>query len=441
MGDMAATDAPSEFQPGLFTPSFGTSPNILVGRDDTLADLKRGIMSGPGGHGFISTLIGPRGCGKTVLLNEIEDHAASLGWPVISVDAVTEGLDERIHQQIEAARAHTPLIDESVPAAETRQRTASAGINVWPARFAIEVSKRLHENRGTRHLLTALGSHAASRGVAVLITVDEMQAMQRDSLRRLAADLQHVTNREKIPVAFVGGALTDLHYMISEDRDLSFFGRCFRPEIPSIDARDAAAFFERTTSEGGGRIDREAVAMLVENCNGLPYKMQLLGHHAWRAADAPWATIEREHALAAVQAAERRMIDEVAHPLWGTMGSNERAYVTALARHGSELPFSDVCDIFEYAEWVDEATDRLARSGCIMHERNHGIVRLGPLLDAESLREIAPSRFNSPEAPDTARGADASTGRNRDICGKPMKRVPGSCVMPPNHAGRCRSKM
>ena len=47
--------------------------------------------------------MGVRGSGKTVLLSEIEDRAAADGWVVLSLDAGTSGLLDRIVQMIRNA--------------------------------------------------------------------------------------------------------------------------------------------------------------------------------------------------------------------------------------------------------------------------------------------------------------------------------------------------
>lgn len=110
----SALDDPSPRN--LFTPRFGHSPHQIVGRDRLMGRLSEAMRSGSG-HKHRSTLIlGSRGSGKTVALNEVEDRAASLGYAVISVDAGTPGIEERI-----VDRAHIISAGET-PAASTTER-------------------------------------------------------------------------------------------------------------------------------------------------------------------------------------------------------------------------------------------------------------------------------------------------------------------------------
>lgn len=86
-----------------FSPHFGRSPHSLVGRDDLLADLGGGLATGPRDSRYTSVLMGVRGSGKTVLLSEIEERASADGWVVLSLDAGTPGLLDRIAQTIRSA--------------------------------------------------------------------------------------------------------------------------------------------------------------------------------------------------------------------------------------------------------------------------------------------------------------------------------------------------
>ncbi|WP_419837383.1 hypothetical protein [Candidatus Poriferisodalis sp.] len=55
--------------PNLFTPDFGQEPHVVVGRDALNGALRAGLGGGPRDNRFTSLLLGPRGSGKTVMLN------------------------------------------------------------------------------------------------------------------------------------------------------------------------------------------------------------------------------------------------------------------------------------------------------------------------------------------------------------------------------------
>jgi hypothetical protein len=86
-----------------FTPSFGSTPPLLVGRNDLIEQFAEGLDNGPGAPGRASLYTGGRGVGKTVMLNAAEDEARRRGWLVIS-EAATPGLLDRL------VRDHLPRL-------------------------------------------------------------------------------------------------------------------------------------------------------------------------------------------------------------------------------------------------------------------------------------------------------------------------------------------
>lgn len=81
-----------------FTPTVGKTPVVLAGRDEFLRDFDAAIQDGPGSHERISIITGPRGVGKTVLLNEFEAVAKSHAWHVIS-ETTTRSFNDRIRDR------------------------------------------------------------------------------------------------------------------------------------------------------------------------------------------------------------------------------------------------------------------------------------------------------------------------------------------------------
>ena len=70
-----------------FTPAFGVSPPLLVGRDDLIAEFASSLADDRGPSTRARIYTGSRGIGKTVMLNEVERVAREHGWLVISETA------------------------------------------------------------------------------------------------------------------------------------------------------------------------------------------------------------------------------------------------------------------------------------------------------------------------------------------------------------------
>ena len=232
-----------------FSPDFGQPPEALVGREQLLSDLRSGLTTGPRDARFTSLLLGPRGSGKTVVLTEMEDAAAASGWIVMSADAGTGGLLERILQSIAKARSsHDGAAD-----------TDSSGGSRWAGAIRLEpfawhqtVFERILPEWDLRQQLTALAEDAAGHGTAVLLTVDEMHCGDRHELRRLAGDLQHITKKAQLPLAFLGAGLSQMKHTLLADNRMTFLQRCARSDMPPLSAADAMRGLRQTVRSAGG---------------------------------------------------------------------------------------------------------------------------------------------------------------------------------------------
>ena len=440
-------------QQSLFTPGFGKRPHLVAGRAAELAEINGSVLAAPHSPNSSNLILGQRGFGKTVMLNEIEDTAAAEGWVVLRADASSPGLAHRI--MVEAAK--NPFVQDvmgttsaALDAAHTT-KTYSSSLRLWLARFTKETTET-KTSPSVRDTLEVLGHSAMEHNTGVLLTVDELHAGERDEMVRLAADLQMVTERGELPVAFVGAALPEVLYTMLKDRRLSFFRRSDQYEIAAVDDEDARFFFEQGIRDGGGAISPDALEVLVGSAAGYPYKMQLLGHWAWRHANAPVRTITSEDAAFADLQASSIVRKRVHAHIWQNLSQDERALVRAVSAHGEAAALWDVSDLLPHtSEAISDMLARVSAVGALAYGGGTH-VRLGPLMDAEFIREstAALSLIEQHRASGTAQGdntlhagaapAEPGRGSRHPRCNRPMKRVPGRCIRPDGHSGRCRSK-
>ena len=434
------------YQPSMFRPGFGMRPHTLAGRANEVESMRAGILSAPDDPRCISLILGKRGFGKTVVLSELEDVAASNGYLVLSEDATTSGLHERIIEKAHAATERgADWVSRHAPAAETT-KSVERGLNIWGITVRSETSV-VSPAWSLQRTLATLASAAAERGTGVLLTVDEMHAGDKNEIARLAADLQQVTARGEMPLAFVGAALPEILYTHLRDPRLSFFRRCEHFPIGRVPDVDARVFFYRGVRGGGGDIDNEALDSLVASADGYPYKMQLAGWWAWKIADAPLRTINASDAEQAARQASATVRERVHAHVWGSLSAAERALICAVAQHDEPVPLWEVSDALPgTAEAINEMLFRVTAVGGLGYMPGSKLVKLGDLMDAEFVRDItsATSAMDAwPDAqalPSALAAVSAETRSRRPRCNKPMKRVPGRCVLLGGHNGRCRSQ-
>lgn len=92
--------------PNPFKPTAGKRPPILIGRESVIEDFEEGLDNGAGAPGRLMLITGNRGCGKTVLLRELQRLASERGWAVVS-DSASLGLCDRL---ADALRSNKPVV-------------------------------------------------------------------------------------------------------------------------------------------------------------------------------------------------------------------------------------------------------------------------------------------------------------------------------------------
>ncbi len=419
------------FPANPFTPDFGQQPSRLVGRDALVASLKQGLGVGPRDPRFTSLLLGPRGSGKTVILNHLKNEARGSGWIVLSLDATTDGVHERVSERIDWARStHESLPDDD---SDVTSRTSSS-LKVPPFTWEREATRTLRGKWGLRRQLTTLAEHAAANDTAALLVIDEIHSGDISELRRLAADLQHIIKDELMPLAFLGAGLSEMKHTLLEDKRMTFFARCNRGDMPPLSSVNAHRFLKETVTEAGGAFDNAALDTLVASVGSLPYRMQLLGHTAWDAAGAPANPIDDSAAALAVTEADRLMHERVALPAWHSLAETEQAYLTALAGFGGEATPRQISQSLSLNPKTLTRAWRHLENAAYITTDSDGRVRTADVIPVDSVNRVA-----AEEAMHTY-DAPAAQQPSEPRCNAWMPRARAKCVLSLGHAGRHRSR-
>ena len=85
----------------MFAPSFDNRPAYLVGRDALVERFVEGLSAEPGSRDRAVVMLGQRGYGKTVLLWELADRAAAMGYVVAHPTIVSSGMLDRIVEKVQ----------------------------------------------------------------------------------------------------------------------------------------------------------------------------------------------------------------------------------------------------------------------------------------------------------------------------------------------------
>lgn len=319
-----------------FHPTFGSSPPLLAGRDSLIAAITEAIEDGPGSPARATLYTGPRGAGKTVLLNAVEARAKEMGWRVVS-ETATPGLVERIVTQ------HLPAILKTLdPHTVHRKLTGlqiplgplgSGGIN-WEAAEA-------HVARaGLRNQIEMVTDLLAEDGVGLFITVDEVHYRLIDELRELGATIQHGF-RENRQVMFAGAGLSSAVSDVVNDDILTFLRRADRHHLGVVSPMDVERAIKEPIEAAGRTIRDEALQVMVEGTGGYPFLIQLVGHRTWR-LHPDMAEVTVEDAIEGVTQARRRLGSLIYAPALAAASGIDKTFLLAMAQDDGPSKMADI---------------------------------------------------------------------------------------------------
>lgn len=287
-------------------------------------------------------LTGLRGVGKTVLLREFRDIAASHGWVCQHIE-IGEG-DNFVAQVAAAARG--ALLDLS-----PTRRLAQAASRVLGVLKSFQLSWDLPASgtltlkvdpvggsadsgilqRDLADLLRAVAEHAVERDKGVVVTIDELQNLPRDHLRPLVMALHEISQAD-LPLLVAGAGLPSILGLLGEARPYAerLFGFV---EINSLDGAAAARALAEPAAAEGVTWDDSALDEAVGRTAGYPYFLQEFGRQVWRAAEGP-DRITRSDVLEAAPVAMAELDAGFFRVRMDRTTDAQRAYLSAMATMG-----------------------------------------------------------------------------------------------------------
>lgn len=246
-----------------FRPTFGASPHLWAGRQQILTDFATGLAGGPGDPHRSLVIGGARGIGKTVLLTELEDIAISNGWVVLRATGREDTVDTLVNSTIPAK-----LNELDPPAKRTVTGVSIAGVGRIDSDVADRTEPVPTLGLRLRELLALLET-------GVMITVDEVQDADPESLSRLAVTYQDLI-RDEANVSLVMAGLTHGIGKLLDLPGTTFLRRARRYELGPLQDEDVARILTGTSGK-----PFDDVAPAVEIAQGYPYLVQLLGYLAY----------------------------------------------------------------------------------------------------------------------------------------------------------------
>jgi hypothetical protein len=336
-----------------FAPGAGSQPPELAGRGDIIADADTALQRVLRGRPAQSQmLLGLRGVGKTVLLNQIEQIAEGHGYLTSFIEApedrkLVDLLYPKIHQVLrklsltETARTATHSAMRAL-----RSFAGTFKITVGDFEVSVDPEKGVADSGNLEFDITELflkvgeAAKAAGRGWALLI--DEVQYLSPAELGALIVAL-HRINQKALPVLMFGAGLPAIAALSGDAK--SYAERLFIfPRVDALSDQDAADAIRQPIEEEGEAIDPAVLGQVIALTKGYPYFLQEWGYQLWNAA--PRSPIAASCIEGAEREALRRLDEGFFKVRIDRLTPKEKDYVIAMARLGAG-PYrsADVADV------------------------------------------------------------------------------------------------
>jgi hypothetical protein len=301
-----------------FKPTAGATPPVLIGREGLLDEFEYGLRQGSGAPGLLTIITGSRGIGKTVMLSAAEGIAREHGWAVISRTA-NPGFLARIGDDM------LRLAHELGDGPPSRKITAFSA-----AGFGLTTQlppERMADWRGTgEHLLRLLDT----KGTGLVITIDEIHAVDRTEISQLAADVQHFI-RDGLPIGLIFAGLPSAVSDLLNEGVATFLRRADRINLHEAAIAEVTASYTDLFTAGAITVPPELVAEAAEATEGYPFLIQLIGYYLWMEAGKTNWILDQSSVRRAIAAALRRNTLVVVESALSDISDKDREFLDAMA--------------------------------------------------------------------------------------------------------------
>ncbi|SFH25222.1 ATP-binding protein [Pseudomonas sp. NFACC45] len=284
-----------------FAPGAGSRPPELAGRDLILEAARIACGRAVNGRSARSImLLGLRGTGKTVLLNEIGKIAKEEGLFVSKVEAPErESLARLLYPEMRKVMRALSSVEVAKQIANRglkglRSFASIFKIDIGGIEIGVEPEPGLADSGNLQYdlpdLFTVIGEAAQAAGKGWILLIDEVQYLTEADLSALIVSI-HRMSQEGLPVLLVGAGLPQVARLAGEAK--SYAERLFLyPEVGALDQPSATQAVQKPILEEQASIDTAALDSIVDRTQGYPFFLQEWASTAWNNAEGPEITVD-----------------------------------------------------------------------------------------------------------------------------------------------------
>ncbi|MBB4304171.1 hypothetical protein GGD81_003227 [Rhodobium orientis] len=326
-----------------YAPGAGTPPPELAGRDAILDAARLAVAKSRAGKPARSLmLVGLRGVGKTVLLNEIQEIADEAG---AFTDFIEVSRNEPLSVVIVATlRAALLKFDRMKGVSETVKKglrvlksfVSAIKLKYGDVEFSVDVEEEAGIadsgtlRRDLAELFVAAAEAAKARKTSIVLLIDEIQTLGEDEFEALIMAI-HRIDQKRLPLLVVGAGLPLLVKLSGEAK--SYAERLFDyNRIGALDDAEAERALVAPAREAGVAFEEGAIARILEVTEGYPYFLQEWGYQCWNTAKT--SPVTEKDVKKATAAAIARLDGNFFQSRFARLSDPQKRYLRAMAELG-----------------------------------------------------------------------------------------------------------
>ena len=384
-----------------FSPGAGSPPPELAGRDALLeqAHILFGRVRRKKPEKSL-LMMGLRGVGKTVLLNEMKRMAEQDGYRTIFVEASENKLLavllvpqlrtllfelDRMAGTGNKVRRGLAVLMSFIGAIKVSVGEFDVGLDIDPERGAAD-SGDLEVD--LTNLFIAVGEAAVERNCAVAILIDEIQYLSSLELNALIMAM-HKMQQLQLPLVLVGAGLPILAGMAGDAK--SYAERLFNfPDIGPLEEEDASLALQDPVQKEGVEFEAAALHEIYRLTKGYPYFLQEWGYQVWNQADSSPITLHLVQQT--TELVVHRLDKNFFKVRFDRLTDGEKRYLRAMAELG-QGPYrtANISELLgvESSATLSPVRSKLIKKGMI-YSQAHGLMAFTVPVFDEFMRRSMP---------------------------------------------------
>lgn len=287
-------------------------------------------------------MVGLRGVGKTVLLDQMRNDAEAAGVYTVRVEApegrslpaILAPLLRQVLLRLSRIAAARDIATRGLRALAGFAKALKITYNDIEVGIDFDPEPGLTDNGDLEgdlaSLLEQVGLAARTANTAVVIFIDELQYVNDAQLSALISAL-HRSAQLRLPLTVVGAGLPQLRGMTGDAK--SYAERLFEfPVIGPLGNAEAELALAKPARDQGVDFEPAAIAAIIGQTRGYPYFLQEWGKHSWDVAKQSPITVEdvKQASIETVAALDESFF----RVRFDRLTPTERRYLRAMAELG-----------------------------------------------------------------------------------------------------------